>query len=104
MEFLPVLLRPAAAAGSLAGSGSIPAMTPAQPPLRKANAVASSGTRAAAPLIGYMCIVESGVGMDSAYRRWIRDGLVGDLLDEVGLPIPLQTAWAADASKAVWKT
>jgi hypothetical protein len=33
--------------------------------------VAPSGTRAAAPLIGYMCMVDSGVGIVSPYRRCI---------------------------------
>ena len=91
MQLLPVLLRPAAAAGRFAGSGSMPATTATQPPLRYAKAVASSGTLAAAPLIGYMCIVDSGVGIVSPYRRCIGDGVVGDLLEEVGLPIPLQS-------------
>ena len=46
----------------------MPVTTPTQPPLRYAKAVASAGTLVAAPLMGYMCIVDSGVGIDSPYR------------------------------------
>ena len=62
-----------------------------QPPLRYAKVVAIPGHLAAAPLIGYMCIVDSGAGITSPVSAMYRNGLVGDLLEEVDLPIPLQS-------------
>ena len=48
-----------------------------------------SPTRCAAPSIGYRCIVDFQVGSRGAVLDVRLDRLVGELLDEVGAPVPL---------------
>ena len=63
--------------------------------------MSSRATSCTAPSIGYMCIVDFIVGIDAPNRAWIVDRLVGDLVDEVGPPVPLLAARVERVERAL---